>query len=656
MKILRFLTKIKTISLLAFLLWITSIDKGFTQSTQCWNQLDLNTQILDYSFINPDTGWVITIDKEILKTADAGATWILINSFPVDLSFTGWRIEFVDESLGFLVPNHLTDTIYRTRDGGMNWSERILNKESYLGDINFVNTEVGYILGNDWDLFKTVDGGNNWDSFSTSRKNQGPIQFLTREIGYMGINFNTGLRKTIDGGANFDDVVVTHNFTNSDKISAPFFFVNKDTGWLAAYVAPDTDNTPNQLLYKTQNQGETWTEITSKDTLAMRAIFFLNKNVGWLIGQDGTYKTTDGGITWIEEFSFNNIQKLARGVGKFLIFDENNGFLMTKTNGDFSLYRYQPCNPPNCVTSIIEFDHNEKEVSPETSISWDIPTGTIEEYILKIGTAEGLSDIILDTVQTNTYIPESPLPSNTKLFLSIIPRNQTGSPTCDFFAFTTSADCLGNQAIVGTVDGFFCPGTSYLFKDTLITQPGSYEFLITSTIGCDSLIQLNLSHSTFPQKKLVDTLLEGTFYFWNGQKLEEEGDYIDTIPAIEGCDTIVALTLILKEDQMQTAIDLSCLAKAKDKMPNALNLQSSHPENRIFDPLSIFVTTGCPLNREDVKLRIYDRSGELIFQTKKEWEGQMEDGQKAAYGTYYYIFQYGNNQKSIIKGSVNLIP
>jgi len=628
----------KIISLFILLLSLVPISKTTAQTTQCWKRLDLSFRVVDFSFINSDTGWIITKDKEILKTTDGGDTWTVINTFPVNLSFRHWKIEFVDESLGFLVPNHLTDTIYRTRDGGINWSPRTLESGSYLGYMDFVDKDVGYILNIDGLIFKTIDSGNNWRMIKTPSKKQGPLQFITRELGYFGIGFNTGLVKTIDGGESFEQIEVTHDFTNSGKISAPFFFINKDTGWLAAYVAPDTDNVSNQLLYKTENKGATWKEVASNDTLAMRTIFFLDENIGWLVGQDGTYKTMNGGVTWTEEFSSSNNAKIKPDNSKLKMFNESNGFLAAKTNDFFDLYRYQPCNPPNCVTSIIEFDHNEKGVSPETSISWDIPAGLIDGYILSIGTADGLSDIILDTVQSNTFVPEFPLPANTELFLSIIPLNRTGSPTCDFFAFTTEGDCLDNQAISQSINDSFCSGTSYHFRDTIITEPGNYAFTIKSTTGgCDSLFQLTLFHLTLPQKNVVDTLIEGDFYFWNDRPLEEGGTYIDTITAKEGCDTIVNLTLILKE--RETMLDSICIAKAREKMPNAINLESNYPENRQFDPVSIFETSGCPINPEKVKLSIYNRWGELIFQNKEAWNGQLGDGQKAPYDTYYYTFE-----------------
>lgn len=86
---------------------------------------------------------------------------------------------------------------------------------------------------------------------------------------------------------------------------------------------------------------------------------------------------------------------------------------------------------------------------------------------------------------------------------------------------------------------------SFTWNDITYFESGDYEQVFTSTMGCDSIIQLHI---------FLDEVLEGdtvtadgicSAYEWHGHIYEQTGFYTDTIPSALGCDSIVHLDLTL---------------------------------------------------------------------------------------------------------------
>jgi photosystem II stability/assembly factor-like uncharacterized protein len=78
------------------------------------------------------------------------------------------------------------------------------------------------------------------------------------------------------------------------KFFGELSFINKDTGYVV--------NLYNGIL-KTENAGASWFEVNSTLLTAYnyRDILFINNNLGFFTGANsgaGTFKTTDGGVTW----------------------------------------------------------------------------------------------------------------------------------------------------------------------------------------------------------------------------------------------------------------------------------------------------------------------------------------------------------------------
>ncbi len=88
-----------------------------------------------------------------------------------------------------------------------------------------------------------------------------------------------------------------------------------------------------------------------------------------------------------------------------------------------------------------------------------------------------------------------------------------------------------------------CAGLSYQFDGQSLTDSGTYTSVDLGANGCDSTTTLELTFVTEFVTNLEATICAGEVYDFNGQILNAEGVYGDTLTAIGGCDSL--LTLIL---------------------------------------------------------------------------------------------------------------
>jgi hypothetical protein len=92
-----------------------------------------------------------------------------------------------------------------------------------------------------------------------------------------------------------------------------------------------------------------------------------------------------------------------------------------------------------------------------------------------------------------------------------------------------------------------CEGQSYEFNGETLSVSGAYTALLTNTLGCDSLVILNLMTLPIDITSAVATICKGETYLFNGVALEEAGAYETTFTNAAGCDSTVTLTLLVNE-------------------------------------------------------------------------------------------------------------
>lgn len=90
-----------------------------------------------------------------------------------------------------------------------------------------------------------------------------------------------------------------------------------------------------------------------------------------------------------------------------------------------------------------------------------------------------------------------------------------------------------------------CQGETYNFNGNIKNTTGKYYHTLMNSVGCDSLIVLNLTVRPVKYKYIDTSVCNGTSYFFKGQFYSLAGTYIDTLNTSYGCDSFVVLKLSL---------------------------------------------------------------------------------------------------------------
>ncbi|MBC7642905.1 MAG: T9SS type A sorting domain-containing protein, partial [Flavobacterium sp.] len=154
-----------------------------------------------------------------------------------------------------------------------------------LNRIQFANAFVGYAVGNNGVLLKTIDSGENWTFVATGSTNNFYGLSVLNENTFFISGDNGLVKKSIDGGISFSTLTAPSNLGVFD---IQFF------GQLIGYAEVGTSNTFYQSnnLYKTIDGGISWTLLCD----AIDSFYFVNEYLGFINkSQDGLYKTINGG-------------------------------------------------------------------------------------------------------------------------------------------------------------------------------------------------------------------------------------------------------------------------------------------------------------------------------------------------------------------------
>jgi hypothetical protein len=104
----------------------------------------------------------------------------------------------------------------------------------------------------------------------------------------------------------------------------------------------------------------------------------------------------------------------------------------------------------------------------------------------------------------------------------------------------------------------FCEGSDYLFDGTFINIPGRFEFTYENRFGCDSIIVLNLSRipRIIDSIELVACGVDEIFF--GDQTITEDGQYSYAFPSSLGCDSLVVMDVVFIAGYFDTLEHIIC--------------------------------------------------------------------------------------------------
>lgn len=324
----------------SFLFIIIFLFQSFLFAQGGWIVQNLNTtaHLISINFPSLNTGYIVGWSSKIFRTTDGGNNWSQLSH---NLSIDFQSIYFVNNNYGWAVGG--AGKMASTTNGGLNWVSMNSGTSRILYQVVFRNALTGWVVSENGLLLKTTNGGTNWFTVASGTGyNLAGIGFTDSITGWI-IGNNGVVMKTTNNGDNWFSVGpgVTNNFSK-------LFFVNSLTGWVTG---------ENGIIVKTTNGGSSWVLQSSGLSNWMIQPFFVSANTGWVSGSSGLIlKTTNGGENWIKQ----NKDTVNALHGVYFISEKTgwacgfNGALFKTTNGGviYTISGYAKYNDNNLpVTS-----------------------------------------------------------------------------------------------------------------------------------------------------------------------------------------------------------------------------------------------------------------------------------------------------------------
>jgi photosystem II stability/assembly factor-like uncharacterized protein len=252
---------------------------------------------------------VIIGKHSLFKTSDGGDNWISMPidfpHFPLEFDFAGdeglWMVNF-NEAVGTL------DWVRHSDDGGVTWQSL---HEGVLGDfldVDFLNLERGWVLGNQWNsrlgeneglILGTRNGGRKWYVRAILPDHLVSLDMVNEGVGWVVAGRYNGDLQRYEGAIYHtrDDWESWQRVELVDQL--PFEVLALDS--LHAWVCG-----AEGLLLGTADGGQKWRRgiIYSPDssTIWLHHICFVDTSLGWATASQSTLsmllQTRDGGLTW----------------------------------------------------------------------------------------------------------------------------------------------------------------------------------------------------------------------------------------------------------------------------------------------------------------------------------------------------------------------
>lgn len=218
-----------------------------------------------------------------------------------------------------------------------------INGISKADDFGFYGA-FGFAYTPDSRIWKTSDGGQNWtqETISGFSPAYPTVLELIKQVHYFdsstGIHrFNRGsYYKTTDGGANFtllsDSVFSNYTFTTLNNTH----FANQNVMYKWNRAQRLSDSKLIDVILLSTDGGVTWNDISENlynqypigENWIAEYVQFVSATTGFVFGQEGFYKTTDGGATW-------TLANALAGHGPIDFIDANTGYVAKHIGGLF---------------------------------------------------------------------------------------------------------------------------------------------------------------------------------------------------------------------------------------------------------------------------------------------------------------------------------
>jgi len=110
-----------------------------------------------------------------------------------------------------------------------------------------------------------------------------------------------------------------------------------------------------------------------------------------------------------------------------------------------------------------------------------------------------------------------------------------------------------------TIHASICEGETFELYGFVADRAGVFKRKLTSHLGCDSVVVLNLSVMQTIRRDYVETICQGQSIWFDGEELTRSGVFTATFESlVTGCDSIVTLFLTVRDAIKTTLNEVVC--------------------------------------------------------------------------------------------------
>ena len=429
-----------------------------------WQTSGTSAYLNDVLMIDDQTAWAVG-DGVVLKTTDGGANWGSPLSFVSReiLDYNLKSIFFYDSEKGWAVGNRNVGgesgienweaAVFKTTDGGVNWSRQVTFPGVILWDLNFPTESVEdlippYTEGHD----PAKDEVNVTPGTSVSLHIKDDVRGVNRNSIVMTVNEEAIMPAITGNDADYlvvydpvadfnygETVTVTVDASDlaGNAMDQEFYSftieeaVYTDPGWVVGhegYILYTPDGGSNWvrqesgveddlmdvyfldastgwglgdgILLQTTNGGTAWS--VRLDDVYLRSMTFIDDRTGWIVGGDPyVLKTTDGGMTWISPVSATSemVNEVVRDVdfideqtGWFVAYDDTYDECVWKTTDGGANWEVQYSHSSPNLRHLAFIDENTGFIVGDNGFIMKTANGGITWQPITNLTEEDLSD------------------------------------------------------------------------------------------------------------------------------------------------------------------------------------------------------------------------------------------------------------------------
>lgn len=220
-------------------------------------------------------------------------------------------------------------------------------------------------------------------------------------------------------------------------------------------------------------------------------------------------------------------------------------------------------------TDLVVLDNSSTDIATELCEGEDITVGTMaydatgfyRDTLISSNGCDSIVTLDLTVHETYTIDINASICQDGSYTVGNSIYNLAGNYT-DTLMSVNGCDSVVNLML--TVTNFYetpifaelCAGEQYIFGDAFYQESGVYTQTYVAQDGCDSIVTLTLEVLEVPVTDLMIEICQGESYFVGSSTYDSTGVYVDTLVAANSCDSIVNLDLTVLPT-FETLLDIA---------------------------------------------------------------------------------------------------